>query len=175
MAGGGSSDPADQEKGHAKRVRDGAGIAGKRAEVDLALASDRDDSGAPTHRGWAPLGGRRRWIEPFVLALLARGDTHGYAVLGRLEEMRITNGPVDVGLVYRTLRDLERAEQVRSSWSDEPVGPRRRAYELTERGYEALDDWAAVMRERARLIGEFNADYLEIVSASRGKKRQSRA
>ena len=28
----------------------------------------------------------------------------------------------------------------------------------------ALDDWAVVMRERARLIGEFNADYLDAIS-----------
>jgi DNA-binding PadR family transcriptional regulator len=127
----------------------------------------RDDSGSPVHRGWMPLAARRRWIEPFVLAMLTRRDTYGYAVLGRLEEMRISNGPLDVGLVYRTLRDLEHAGLVSSEWAEESAGPRRRAYQLTEAGYDALDDWAAVMRERARLIGEFNADYLEAVSSPR--------
>lgn len=131
------------------------------------LASERDDRGAPVHRGWAPLTGRRRWVEPFVLALLARGCTYGYAVIGRLEDMHISNGPVDAGLVYRTLQDLERSGLVRSSWSDEAAGPRRRGYELTTAGYAALDEWAAVMRERARLIGEFNADYLAVVGAPR--------
>lgn len=127
----------------------------------------RDDAGSPVHRGWMPLAARRRWIEPFVLAMLARRDTYGYAVLGRLEEMRISSGPLDVGLVYRTLRDLEHAGLVSSEWAKESAGPRRRAYQLTEAGYDALDDWAAVMRERARLIGEFNADYLEAVSSPR--------
>ena len=47
------------------------------------------------------------------------------------------------------------------------AGPRRRAYELTPAGVEALDDWALVMRERARLIGEFNADYLDSVTDPR--------
>ncbi|MEA2025903.1 MAG: PadR family transcriptional regulator [Chloroflexota bacterium] len=131
----------------------------------------RDEHGAPIHRGWMPVAGRRRWIEPFVLALLARGGTYGYAILGRLEEMHISNGPLDVGLVYRTLRDLERIGLVSSSWAAESAGPRRRAYELTEAGFEALDDWAVVMRERARLIGEFNADYLEIVSKPRRSAR----
>ena len=93
--------------------------------------------------------------------MLARGDTYGYAVLGRLEEMHISNGPLDVGLVYRTLRDLEHSGLVSSTWAEESAGPRRRAYTLTEAGFGALDDWAVVMRERARLIGEFNADYLE--------------
>ena len=124
----------------------------------------RDADGTPTHRGWNPLAARRRWIEPFVLAMLARGDSYGYAILGRLEEMRVNNGPLDVGLVYRTLRDLERDGLVSSSWAEESAGPRRRAYELTESGQRALDDWAVVMRERARLIGEFNADYLDAIA-----------
>ena len=138
------------------------------SEADEHIAA-RDADGTPTHRGWNPTAPRRRWIEPFVLAMLARGDTYGYAILGRLEEMRVTNGPLDVGLVYRTLRDLERGGLVSSTWAEESAGPRRRAYELTPAGIDALDDWAVVMRERARLIGEFNADYLETVTAARGR------
>lgn len=124
----------------------------------------RDADGTPTHRGWNPAAPRRRWIEPFVLAMLARGDSYGYAILGRLDEMRVSDGPLDVGLVYRTLRDLERDGLVSSTWAEESAGPRRRAYQLTEAGQEALDDWAVVMRERARLIGEFNADYLDAIA-----------
>lgn len=132
-----------------------------------ALASDRDAVGVPVHRGWAPLGGRRRWMEPFVIVLLAEGGAHGYAITGQLEEMGITGGQVDVGQVYRTLRDLEEAGQVTSSWSSEAVGPQRREYELTEAGYATLDEWAAVMKERARLIAEFDARYLAAVAAAR--------
>jgi PadR family transcriptional regulator PadR len=132
-----------------------------------ALASDRDAAGVPVHRGWAPLGARRRWMEPFVLALLAGGPAHGYAITAQLEEMGITGGPVDIGQVYRTLRDLEEAGQVSSTWSSEPAGPQRRDYELTEAGYASLDEWAAVMKERARLIAEFDARYLDWVAAPR--------
>jgi len=106
-------------------------------------------------------------MEPFVVVLLAAGGAHGYAITSQLEEMGITDGPVDIGQVYRTLRDLETAGQVTSSWAEGPVGPQRREYELTEAGYAAIDAWAAVMRERARLIGEFNARYLESVAAPR--------
>jgi hypothetical protein len=38
---------------------------------------------------------------------------------------------------------------------------------LTPTGYAAIDEWAAVMKERARLIGEFNGRYLEAVVAPR--------
>ena len=126
----------------------------------FGIASDRDAAGIPIHRGWAPVGAHHRWMEPFVLALLAGGSAHGYAILGELAELGITTGAVDVGQVYRTLRDLEQAGQVRSKWQT-GTGAARRDYELTEVGSAALDEWAAVMKERARLVAEFDARYLE--------------
>lgn len=106
-------------------------------------------------------------MEPFVLVILAGGATHGYAIIGDLEEMGITSGSIDVGQVYRTLRELEESGQVTSTWSTESQGPQRRDYELTAAGYAALDEWAAVMKERARLIGEFDGRYLESVASER--------
>jgi DNA-binding PadR family transcriptional regulator len=130
-------------------------------------ASDRDAAGVPIHHGWAPADGRHRWIEPFVLALLALGRAHGYAVISELETMRTSGGAVDVGQVYRTLRELEAVGLVTSTWSDDPAGPRRREYALTDAGYDVLDEWAAVMKERERLIAEFDARYLEAVARPR--------
>lgn len=132
----------------------------------LAVASNVDAAGGPVHRGWAPIGPHHRWMEPFVLAMLATGAAHGYAILGELRQLGITNGSIDVGQVYRTLRDLEEGGQVRSTWST-GTGPARRDYQLTELGFAALDEWAAVMKERARLVAEFDARYLEWLSAHR--------
>ena len=101
------------------------------------------------------------------MVLLSVGPVHGYAIVGELAELGITNGAVDIGQVYRTLRDLEAAGQVRSAWSTSGSGPARRDYELTAAGYAALDEWAAVIKERGRLIGEFDARYLESLSTRR--------
>jgi poly-beta-hydroxybutyrate-responsive repressor len=131
-----------------------------------AIASDRDAAGVPIHRGWAPLGAHHRWMEPFVMVLLAGGSAHGYAIVGELAQLGITNGSVDVGQVYRVLRDLEAAGLVSSSWTT-GAGPARRDYELTDTGYAALDEWAAVMKERTRLVAEFDARYLEWVAQPR--------
>jgi poly-beta-hydroxybutyrate-responsive repressor len=131
------------------------------------IASDHDAAGIPVHRGWAPIGAHHRWMEPFVMVLLAAGPAHGYAIVGELEALGITNRSVDIGQVYRTLRDLEAAGQVRSAWSTAGSGPARRDYELTDAGYAALDEWAAVIKERARLIAEFDARYLESVTSRR--------
>ena len=133
----------------------------------LGIASDHDDAGIPVHRGWAPIGSHHRWMEPFVMVLLSVGPAHGYAIVGELADLGITNGAVDIGQVYRTLRDLEGAGQVRSAWATGGSGPARREYELTAAGYAALDEWAAVIKERARLIGEFDARYLESLSTRR--------
>jgi DNA-binding PadR family transcriptional regulator len=121
------------------------------------IASGHDANGQPVHRGWAPMRGHRRWMEPFVLAMVGATGGHGYALQAQLDELGISNGAVDVGQVYRTLRDLEELGQVVSTWSSDRVGPQRRDYVLTQSGFEALHDWAAVMRERTRLIAEFDA------------------
>jgi len=138
----------------------------------FVIASDHDAAGIPIHRGWSPIGAHR-WMEPFVLAFLASGASHGYAIVGELAQLGITNGPVDVGQVYRTLRDLEQAGHVSSSWTT-GTGPARRDYELTPAGFAALDEWAAVMKERNRLVAEFDARYLEW-TAGRRKRRAASA
>jgi PadR family transcriptional regulator len=145
----------------AEMTADGV-IAPAPSERSRAIASGRDAAGVAVHRGWAPLGGHR-WMEPFVMVLLAGGAAHGYAIVGELEQLGVTNGSVDVGQVYRTLRDLEEAGMVRSSWAT-GTGPARREYALTPDGRRALDEWAAVMKERVRLGAEFEARYLEWVA-----------
>jgi len=125
----------------------------------IAIATSRDPSGTPVHRGWAPATAHHRWLEPFVLMALANGHSHGYAIVGALTELGISGGSADVGQVYRTLRDLEQAGHIVSSWTT-GTGAARRDYRITELGSTALDEWAAVMKERARLIAEFDAAYL---------------
>ena len=107
------------------------------------------------HRGWVPSGGRRgRWLEPFLLRLIADGEAHGRDLIARLDGLCLAPGGVDEGMAYRTLRELEAEGLVSSAWITDH-GPPRRAYQLTEAGGRALDEWMSVMRERARLIETF--------------------
>ncbi len=167
-ADGATSPPDASDHGASTDGASSDGPASPETAGSFAIASDRDPAGIPIHRGWSPIGAHR-WMEPFVLAFLASGTSHGYAIVGELAQLGITNGPVDVGQVYRTLRDLEQAGQVSSSWMT-GTGPARRDYELTPLGFAALDEWAAVMKERARLVAEFDALYLEW-TAGRRKRR----
>lgn len=107
------------------------------------------------YRGWVRSGGRRgRWLEPFLLRLVADGEAHGGALIARLNGLCLAPDGVDVGMAYRTLRELEAEALVESAWVTSD-GPPRRSYRLTDAGRRALDEWVGVMRERARLIDAF--------------------
>jgi DNA-binding PadR family transcriptional regulator len=107
------------------------------------------------HRGWVRPGGRRgRWLEPFLLRLVTEGETHGSALIARLNELCLAPAGVDVGMAYRTLREFEAEGLVESAWVTND-GPPRRTYRLTDAGRQALDEWISVMHERARLIDAF--------------------
>lgn len=106
-------------------------------------------------RGWVRPGGRRgRWLEPFVLRLVAERQVHGAALIAQLNELCLAPGGVDVGMAYRTLREFETEGLVGSAWVTND-GPPRRTYWLTDAGRQALDEWISVMHERARLIDAF--------------------
>ena len=87
---------------------------------------------------------------------MAEGEAHGYALIGRLNELGVAPEGVDVGMAYRTLRELETEGLVVSAWVAENGAPRRE-YRLTRQGRSALAEWASVMCERGRLIDEFLA------------------
>ncbi len=107
------------------------------------------------HRGWVRDGGRRgRWLEPFLLRLMAEGEVHGAALIARLDALCLAPDGVDVGMAYRALREFETEGLVESAWVTDD-GPTRRTYRLTLEGRRALDEWISVMRERARLIDAF--------------------
>jgi PadR family transcriptional regulator PadR len=107
------------------------------------------------HRGWVRPNGRRgRWLEPFLLRLVAEGETHGSLLIDRLDALCLAPDGVDVGMAYRTLREFEAEGLLRSTWITGD-GPPRRSYQLTSEGWAALDEWIAVMRERSRLIEAF--------------------
>jgi PadR family transcriptional regulator PadR len=137
-----------------------------------SIATSCDPSGAPVHRGWLPVSGHHRWLEPFVLMALAGGSAHGYAIVASLTQVGASESALDVGQVYRTLRDLEQSGQISSTWAT-GTGPARRDYVITPLGERALDEWSAVMRERGRLIAEFDATYLGWLAARHSRRQRA--
>jgi DNA-binding PadR family transcriptional regulator len=110
---------------------------------------------------------RGRWVEPFVLLLVAQGPTYGYHIIGRLDELGVAPEGIDPGMVYRTLRSMDDEGLVRTEWGLEGDQPRRE-YRLTEEGACALEDWMDVMAERKRLIEHFLEQSAAITEATGG-------
>ena len=83
-------------------------------------------------------------LDALLLATLADGPRHGYAIREALRQG--SNGHFDLptGTVYPALHRLERAGLVRGLWS-EVSGRKRRSYELTAVGRRTLEakrsDW----------------------------------
>jgi PadR family transcriptional regulator PadR len=77
---------------------------------------------------------------PLVLAILAEGDSYGYAILKRVREL--SGGALEWtdGMLYPVLHRLERSGLIESRWEKADSGRRRKYYRLTEAGLEQLAD-----------------------------------
>jgi DNA-binding PadR family transcriptional regulator len=99
-----------------------------------------------------------RMLQPTVMALLAEGPQHGYALLQRLSESPLLKGtkPDDTG-VYRLLKALEAQRLVRHTVAESELGPSKRMYELTEFGRECLSKWIDTLDGYHRAIAKLVA------------------
>ncbi|MCB9421778.1 MAG: helix-turn-helix transcriptional regulator [Ardenticatenaceae bacterium] len=83
-------------------------------------------------------------LDLLLLAVLAEGPAHGYAVIESLRQS--SDGLFDLpeGTIYPALHRLERRGLLHSHWQTD-VPRRRRVYELTTAGQKALakrqQDW----------------------------------
>ena len=75
---------------------------------------------------------------PLVLAILAEGDTYGYAILKRVRELSGGGLEWTDGMLYPVLHRLERSGLVQSRWERTESGRRRKYYRVTKAGREQL-------------------------------------
>ncbi|MDX8148026.1 MULTISPECIES: PadR family transcriptional regulator [Lentzea] len=76
-------------------------------------------------------------LDALLLAVLEGGPRHGYAVIDAVREGSDGTFDLPTGTVYPALHRLERSGLVHSRW-DTVGGRRRRTYEITLAGREAL-------------------------------------
>lgn len=85
---------------------------------------------------------------PIVLAILAEGDSYGYAILKRVREMSGGRMEWTDGMLYPVLHRLERLGYVQARWAVAESGRRRKYYAITSRGRAQLAEerkqWEAV-------------------------------
>lgn len=122
--------------------------------------SDADARQEPTAVG-LEAAQPKHFLQACLLLFLREGPAHGYALLERLDEL---GRPSDRGVVYRTLRSLEREDLVDSTWEPSASGPSRRSYRLTARGDEMLKAWASAVEDCSRLLDDFLHRYHDVTT-----------
>lgn len=85
---------------------------------------------------------------PLVLAILAEGDSYGYAILQRVRELSGGHMEWTDGMLYPVLHRLERLGHVKARWDVADNGRRRKYYQITPEGRAQLAEdrkqWQAV-------------------------------
>ena len=88
-------------------------------------------------------------LDLLLLAVLAEGAAHGYAVIESLRQRSGGQFDLPEGTIYPALHRLEAQGLLRSRWQ-ENAPRRRRIYELTVRGQQALskrrEEWKTFSR-----------------------------
>lgn len=75
---------------------------------------------------------------PIVLAILADGDSYGYAILQRVKELSGGHLEWTDGMLYPVLHRLERLGDVETRWETADSGRRRKYYRITPQGRDRL-------------------------------------
>lgn len=96
--------------------------------------------------------------KPLILSILAAGESYGYAILQRIEDLSSGELSWDDGTLYPVLHRLENEGLLISTWRRADESRRRRKYySITAKGLKALDrekkQWLRVDAVLAELWG----------------------
>ncbi|MBC2638157.1 MULTISPECIES: PadR family transcriptional regulator [unclassified Rhodococcus (in: high G+C Gram-positive bacteria)] len=75
---------------------------------------------------------------PLVLGILADGESYGYAIVKRVNDLSDGRIQWTDGMLYPLLHRLERLGYVSASWGTSDIGRRRKHYTITTAGREVL-------------------------------------
>jgi transcriptional regulator len=92
-------------------------------------------------------------LDMIVLAALAGGPAHGYAVIAAIKRKSGQAFDLPEGTIYPALHRLEQAGLLSSRWVIADSGRRRRVYALTRRGQRALAERRAIWQRFSGAIG----------------------
>jgi DNA-binding PadR family transcriptional regulator len=87
---------------------------------------------------------------PLVLAILAEGDSYGYAIIKRVAELSGGHLQWTDGMLYPVLHRLERQKLVAAKWGESESGRKRKYYRITKLGRDEL----AAQRQQWQVVDD---------------------
>lgn len=103
-------------------------------------------------------------LEGCVLAIIAKGETYGYEIIGELEKAGFED--IGEGTLYPVLTRLDKNKLIQCRRAKSPLGPVRKYYTITSEGEKSLEDFKA----RYRLI---SASAASILFTDNGKDNEN--
>ena len=97
---------------------------------------------------------------PVLLLSLRNWNLHGYKLIQELTRFGFTS--IDQGNVYRTLRQLEKDDLVKSEWDTTTGGPAKRIYSITEAGEAYLRTCTDALEQYQSVINRFFSIYMDM-------------
>lgn len=101
---------------------------------------------APKHNN------KGRFIEACLLCLLKEEQSYGYSLMENLSDFGFVEDEVNISVIYRKLRSMEKNNLVISSWVESEQGPNQRIYKITKQGNKELYVWIEFLTERKKRI-----------------------
>ncbi|MCA9170116.1 MAG: helix-turn-helix transcriptional regulator [Planctomycetales bacterium] len=94
---------------------------------------------------------------PLVMAVLARGENYGYAIIQQVRELSGGELEWSEGMLYPVLHRLEQEKVILSRWAKAENGRKRKYYRLSASGARAQqsekEQWLTVHQTLASLWG----------------------
>ena len=97
---------------------------------------------------------------PVLLLSLRNWNLHGYKLIQELTRFGFST--VDQGNVYRTLRQLEKDDMVKSEWDTTTGGPAKRIYSITDAGEAYLKTCSDALEQYQSIINQFFTLYMDM-------------
>ncbi len=96
-------------------------------------------------------------IGSLILAVLAGGKCHGYALAREVERRSADALKLREGSLYPALRVLEADDLISGVWEEGAGGPSRRVYSITSKGQAELEkrgrEWRAYVEAVGTILG----------------------
>ncbi|WP_270254965.1 PadR family transcriptional regulator [Collinsella intestinalis] len=90
-------------------------------------------------------------LEGCVLALIGRGETYGYELVGTLSECGLAG--IAEGTLYPLLLRLEKKGFIASTYRESEMGPRRKYYRITDEGTAEINAFAEEFSRLSSVVG----------------------
>lgn len=91
-------------------------------------------------------------LEGCILEVIRKQETYAYEISKQLEDYGF--GMISVGTIYPIILRLQKSELVKATLQDSNSGPKRKYYQLTEKGVTTLNEFKANWQELDRAVNQ---------------------